>query len=324
MNALTLAELPLPGPAIGSERLGERVWRVRIDASASMRSLIAKCLPTEVATRVELVARRWLPEVGLAAAGPPLWRVVPSPDEGMVWHLYEDLGDWSLDETGEDENRLRAMVALVARVHRSFASHSLLGEVLGHGRDLSAWVHESTIRGVVRTLETVRPESAETAGIRSRLLARFLGFLEEAPARAAELRATGHTNTLVHGDLWPKNGIVVRDPSGPRARLIDWDGCGVGSAFYDLSALLSRLPIAVRGQVVTWYCSETDLLDQAFSSPAVANRLAETCERTRLAEWSIWRVRAIPTPDADWAWRELARVEAWLDVRPLFPQERQP
>lgn len=71
-----------------------------------------------------------------------------------------------------------------------------------------------------------------------------------------------------------------------------------------------------------WYRGETDLLRDSLDSPSNLNYLAETCERTRLAEWTIWRIRAVGSPDSDWAWRELTRVESWLDVPALFPEAR--
>lgn len=320
MSVDLLTGVTLPPDAGSHERLGSSIWRIRLDPAAPMRTLVAKHLSPEVATTVELTLRRWLPAAGLEDAGPALFDAARAPNTGEVWHLYEDLGDGALDESGHDEERLRAMVTVVARVHRSFVAHPLLGEVLGRGRDLTAWAHESMLRSLLRALEAVRPDSTERSVLRAWLLARFMEYFEEAPSRAAKLRELGGANTLVHGDLWPKNGIVVGTESGLRARLVDWDRCGVGSGFYDLSTLLSRLPHAVREHVVAWYRAETDLLDSALSDPARMNFLAETCERTRLAEWAIWRVRSIPSPDAAWAWGELARAEDWLEIPPLFPE----
>src|SRR2546430_11660755 len=48
----------------------------------------------------------------------------------------------------------------------------------------------------------------------------------------------GGPDTLLHGDLGPKNIFVALASDGPCARLVDWDHVGVGPAGYDVSTLL--------------------------------------------------------------------------------------
>jgi hypothetical protein len=303
---------------VDRHRLGDHVWRVHFGAGSPRRTVIAKLLSPEVSAAIELLARRWLPAVGLAEVGAPLVRVVPATD-GMMWHLYADVGDRHLGSPF-DHDHVRAFTVAVARIHTSFSSHRLLPEIKGRTRDLRASAHGSTLQDVDRALRRPRPTSSDRAALLDRLSVRFGRFLDEAPHRVTELRDLGGEDTLLHGDLWPKNGLIARSPGGLRARLVDWDRAGVGSVVYDVSTLLARLPSDVRAPVLGWYSASAGPIARALSSRDDLNQLAETCERTRLAEWTYWRLAALDSPAAEWAWGELARVEPWLEIPVLFPR----
>src|SRR5207302_9123227 len=83
------------GRLIEQETLKSHAWRVvrlRFAFDAYIRAAVAKRLKPEIGRRTELLARRWLPAVGLADCGPPLLSSVAEPSGRFRWHVYGDLG----------------------------------------------------------------------------------------------------------------------------------------------------------------------------------------------------------------------------------------
>src|SRR5260221_3565871 len=74
---------------IDQRRLKPRVYRLRVVANGCVRSLVLKRLEPGVAQRNQLVAKRWLPALGLSEAGPPLLRVAAERDGEGGWQVYE-------------------------------------------------------------------------------------------------------------------------------------------------------------------------------------------------------------------------------------------
>src|SRR5439155_866024 len=97
-------------------------------------------------------------------------------------------------------------------------------------------------RDAVAALEALatppRDVPLEFAGARERLLQCLYALRDDAPRRVLLIEEAAGPDTLLHGDLWPKNVFVSMTPTGPRARLIDWDHVGVGPASYDVSTFL--------------------------------------------------------------------------------------
>ena len=60
----------------------------------SLQGEIVKRLDPEIAKRNCLVARRWLPAIGLGENGPPVLGSTAERNGQCIWHIYEDLGDW--------------------------------------------------------------------------------------------------------------------------------------------------------------------------------------------------------------------------------------
>ena len=100
-----------------------RVVRLRFAFDAYIRAVVAKRLKPEIGRRTELLARRWLPAVGLADCGPPLLASVVEPSGRSVWHVYDDLGCDELDAQHIDRARVIAATELIARIHTRFAGH---------------------------------------------------------------------------------------------------------------------------------------------------------------------------------------------------------
>src|SRR5207245_8852117 len=89
-----LGEL-LDGPSVDGSFIGHqnlqrrsmRVFRLRFSINGSIRTWIVKRLAPEIAQRNELVAKRWLPAVGLNDLGPPWAGSVAERSGAWVWHV---------------------------------------------------------------------------------------------------------------------------------------------------------------------------------------------------------------------------------------------
>jgi hypothetical protein len=331
-------------------RLAPEVYRLRFEVGGRVESFVVKRLEPGVAWRNQLLAGRWLPALGLGESGPPLRGEAPHPNppppplplpprvgEGLgvgggqggeggrcVWHVYDDLGDRSLDEWAPDPECVGAAVELIARLHTRSAGHPLLPECRLHGGDLGAAFYAASVSDAARSLEALRPPavrlSPEWSALRDRLLGRLEVLLREEPRRAQVMRESGGPEALLHGDLWPKNVLVAPQGGQVQARLIDWDRAGVGPVSYDLSTFLGRFPAADRPWILDRYRREVGRSGWRLPPVRVLNLLFETAECARLANCIIWRALAVWECHAEWALHELASLEEWLGaVQALLP-----
>src|SRR5207245_3308349 len=115
------------------QRRSMRLLRLRFSLNRSIRTGIVKRLAPEIARRNELVAKRWLPAVGLNDLGPPLAGSVAERSGAWVWHVYHDLGPHELDPQDASVDAVRTALEPLARYPTRFESHALLGEVRLHG-----------------------------------------------------------------------------------------------------------------------------------------------------------------------------------------------
>src|SRR5256886_17355441 len=94
-----LGEL-LDGPSVDGSFIGHqnlqrrsmRVFRLRFSLNGSIRTWIVKRLAPEIAQRNELVAKRWLPAVGMNVLGHLLDGCVAYRRCAMYGHVYYDHG----------------------------------------------------------------------------------------------------------------------------------------------------------------------------------------------------------------------------------------
>src|SRR5437899_11802792 len=84
------------GPA-ELERVKPRVYRVRIGSNGRARSVVLKRFDPWLARRNELVARRWLPAIGLGERCPRLLATAADRRGECEWHGCEDLGEGAVD-----------------------------------------------------------------------------------------------------------------------------------------------------------------------------------------------------------------------------------
>jgi len=309
---------------VHKERMKSGVYRLHCTIDGAARSFVGKRLDPDIARRNELVARRWLPAVGLGDSGPPLLAAAAERDASSVWHLYEDLGDCGLDVEEADFDRVACAVATIARIHTRLAGHALIPEFRVWGGDLGIYFYAASVRDAITSLEAVlsrrRPLGAERSSLCDRLLVRLANLLEEEEPRAEALRRHGGPETLLHGDLWPMNVMVPANGRDPHVRLIDWDHAAVGPVSYDLSTFLNRFPDRARASILRMYVEEVSGAGWHLPSVTDLNVLFETAELARIANRVIWPALAACEDDADWAYAELQEVERWFEqLEPILP-----
>ena len=332
---------------LAGQQLAPGVYRLQFDGNERARSLIVKLLAPDIAQRNQFVVNRWLPAIGLGDRGPFLLGAAAERSGQRVWHVYEDLGDAILDESAPDPEHVAAAVELVAQIHTRFARHPLLAECRLWGGDRGISFYTANVHDALRCLEALRHPlrgypaavelSPERLALRDRLLERLDRLLEEQPRRARAMSESGGPETLVHGDLWPKNILVLQTEHGLQARLIDWDRAGVGPVSYDLSTFLLRFPRHDRQWILALYRQSAERLGWRLPPAPVLNFLFETAECSRLVNRLIWPAIAvlegefsavpwqagISRPAAEtaaWAFDELAAFDQWFQMlEPVLP-----
>jgi hypothetical protein len=289
-----------------------RVFRLRFDIGGEARGLIVKRISPQIARRTELVDRRWLPAVGLAEHGPALVAAVSERRGTCVWHVYEDLGAWELARPSDDGRPLTAAVSVIAQVHSAFARHPLLGEARLHGGDLGPHFCETNVVDATYALQACQPPP-ERVDLHARLLSRLVDLWKQLPGRLADLRKLGGPETLLHGDLWSINVLVIPTAAGLHTRLIDWDHAAVGPASYDLSTFLLRLPVSDRLWALEMYRDQMSGAGCSLPPTEQLVALFETAEYARIANRLIWPAIAVAQDRAAWGWDSLEEVERWFD-----------
>jgi hypothetical protein len=298
-----------------------RVFRLRFVVNGHIRTVVVKRLKPEIGRRTELVARRWLPAIGLSQGGPPLLGSVAERSGTCAWHVYDDLGPYELDARHVDRERIGAALDVIAEIHTRFARHPLLGEVRLHGGDLGLHFYRSNVSDAMHALEACSADAPHEP-LRDRLLERLERLRREVPWRAQALEAYGGPETLLHGDLWAINVFVSPAADGLRARLIDWDHAGVGPASYDLSTFLSRFPRPHRAWMLNIYRERVARAGWTLPSARELNLLCETAEYARCANRLIWPAIALAQDHASWAWDMLAEVDEWFTAfEPVLTME---
>jgi len=311
------------GPA-GLERVKSRVYRLRIGSNGRVRSVVLKRFDPWLARRNELVARRWLPAIGLGDRCPRLLATAADPRGACVWHVYEDLGEGAVDAVHPDPACVRAVVDLIAELHTRAAGHALLPECRHFCGDLGAPFLTANVRDGIAVLEGLAPPRVEPTpeqdALCRRLLRRLYRLRDELPGRVHMLEALGGPETLLHGDLWTTNTFVATTGDGLVARLIDWDHAAVGPPSYDLSTFLYRFAKRERPWILEAYQRRVAGRGRCLPPARELNLVFETAEYARYANRVIWPAAAILQQNAAWGWVQLAEVERWFDaLEPALP-----
>jgi len=299
----TLRDEASDGPVV-FQRLKSRVYRLRLgESSPERRSFVLKRFDPWLARRNELVARRWLPALGLGDRCPQLYTVAAERSGSWIWHVYEDIGDGAIDPENPDRPSVVAVVELLASLHTRAARHALLPGCRHICGDLGAPYFAANVRDAIAVLERL-----EQRPVRDRLLDRLYRLRHEQSRRAQALEDLGGPDTLLHGDLWTTNTFVAP----PHA--------AVGSATYDLSTFLYRFAPCDRPWILEAYARAVAPSGWTLPSGPELNGLFETAEYSRYANRIIWPAVALLEEGAAWGWDTLTEVERWFDaMTPVLP-----
>src|SRR3954466_5774461 len=146
---------------IGRQQLTSCVYRLRFEANGGVRSLVLKRLDPSVAHRNQRVAQRWLPALGLRDSAPALLGVAAARSGRGVWHVYEDLGERTLEASAADPRQVEAAVAVIAQLHTRSAGHALLPECRVYGGDFGTSYYTANVRDAICNLEALHPPAVE-------------------------------------------------------------------------------------------------------------------------------------------------------------------
>jgi hypothetical protein len=246
-----LLRTELSGRLRSWQQLKPRVYRLLLDVPAGARGVILKRLDPVRAERNRLVVERWLPAFGYQGTAPRLLEATADAASHDVWHLYEDLGDVTMDSASQDGELLRSAVALFAGLHTRSKGQALLAECRLFGGDLGVHFYESSavdaVRGLAALSEVLPSGAAQEVGeVVDRLRGEAQRLLDERRWRTELIADLGGPESMLHGDLWPANVLFTEGRDRAAARLIDWDHAGVGPPSYDVSTFVSRFPPAQR------------------------------------------------------------------------------
>lgn len=305
------------GRLVRQERIKSQVYRLHFELENEVLTLILKCMEGRIARRNELVARRWLPAVGLSEAGPPLLATVGSSNGESVWHIYDDLGTRTLADNIDNPQEVAVTVRLIADLHKRFIEHPYMAEFRLYGGDLGAHFVESNLNDAILNLRTIVKSTESHWTVADRLLERVSGIMEELPSRLRILKELSGPETLLHGDLWLSNVFV--SPEG-QVRLIDWDRAAAGPIAYDLSTFLLRFPAKRRRELLELYREMAHPNTWKIPAYRDLNIIFETFEFARYACLMIWPAIALWESEAAWALEQLEEIERWFQIwESVFP-----
>jgi phosphotransferase family enzyme len=299
---------------------------VLLETDDGTRSLVLKCSKPGLTCRNLLVARRWLPAIGLSEAGARLLGSAADGQGERVWLIYEDLGEARLDASATDRTRVGVAIDLIARLHVRSAEHAVLPDIRANGGDLGTPYLIANVRDAVRSLDLLRagpphlPLSATQEAVIDRLLDRLRPLERELPDRVRMLERDGGPEVLLHGDLWTTNAFVLERPGGWQARFVDWDNAAVGRVTYDLSTFLLRFPSQERAWILDRYRAGLGAGGWRLPEGDALNVQLETAEFARYANCVVGPAVARLVDGAAWAFDELAMVADWFDAwTPVMP-----
>ena len=308
---------------LSQESLKTDVHRVRVDVDGRERSLVVKRSDSAAARRNWLVSRRWLPAAGLVELGPPVLALHAESGGEATWLVCEDAGGHTLSTDPVTAGDVEAAIDALARIHTAFADHPLLAECRLWGGDRGIHFYSTNLRDAVIALRSLDLDGCGAEALHSReaLLTRLHELQGQEADRAHAITAVGAPETLLHGDLWPSNAIVVENGAGVGVRLVDWDEAAAGPAWFDMSTLLLRFDPSQRRWVLNLYEKAVDRIAGWRSPPEPELNLAmETAAYSRLASLLVWSVAAAGESRPEWLFERLAAMPEWLDaVEPVLP-----
>lgn len=297
------------------------VYRLALDGTRH-RSVVVKRMQSPRSNLERQVTDRWLPAVAMDGFGPPRLLTVGDPDGRHSWHVYDDLGARGLDRPDADAASVAAATTRVAFMHAAIARSGLLPEVRFAACDMGVYFYTRSVRDALRSVERLHPPdvamSADDEAVRDGVLDLLRPLAADEPRRRRMLERDAGPETLVHGDLTRANVFVTSENGAHRARLIDWERCGVGPAGFDISTHVAYYDDPLRQHALDSYTAAMADLGFPFRDDLDWDLLVSTFESGRLANQIIWVAMGIREGNG-WTFSELA---AWRDVLEIVASGR--
>jgi hypothetical protein len=286
---------------------------------------VVKRLTRRRAETTRLLADRWLPAIGLEWSCARVLGAADEPGGRGVWLVYEDLQGDMLDCRSLDPTRVGPVVELIAELHARFCGHDLLAECRKHGEELGMDFFTSEVARCIRHLRSIKSSprrlAADDAVLTDRLLERVERLYGERQERALTFEALAGRDTLLHGDLWTTNTLVVDGSTGPQPRLIDWDHAGVGPATYDISTFLYRFLGEHRPWILDHYREALAWRGWQLPDDRELNALFETSEYARYA-CCLAEAALAASQGKSWGREQMAEIDSWFaSMEPVLALE---
>lgn len=323
------------------------VFRLTWEINSAIRTIVAKRFHSDRSYVERLALKRWLVITNLSHLAPTLLGVAPERAGEYVWHVYEDLGNSSLDQeetacgtqaakdrgflsplqASPGRDRIEVIIRLVCALHEKLQGHALLGECRHQSTDLGSHFLYASVSDAICALEFLDPAnialSQKQTEVRENLLDRLYKLRVQLPWRSSFLEKKGGPHTLLHGDLSVKNTFTAYTEHGLTGWLIDWDHVGVGPVSYDLSTFLMQIPINERLWTLDLYQQVRKEGNTCWPTYEEWNLLFETNEYARLANSVIWPAITAAESQSEWAFNELAKIDGWFkDIKPVLLIEK--
>ena len=282
---------------------------LRVRTPAGERSLIFKDLSRErllgdapVAKPVERhepareleVYRHILAPAGI---GPRCYAVGMTEDFPRPWLLIEKVAGPVLWQVGELEV-WEQVAEWMGRLHARYATHA--SELLDANSRLLAFSESWFLLWCERARSALAGSDDERGPKLRAALERYSGV-------AAELVAL--PRTFVHGELYPANVLVVREPGPLRVCPIDWEMSGIGPGLLDIAALSSGWEASARDALVAAY--NAGLAGEAGSAlPEASEDDLSRCRLHLALQWIGWARDWQPPPEHDHDWVDEALEQA--------------
>lgn len=231
-----------------------------------------------------------------ARVGARCYAAVVDSDRSRYWLLLEKVPGRELWQVGELEV-WEAVARWLGRFHTSFAGR--VADVRAVNPFLLEW--DSAWLGVwsQRAREALR----QSEDPRSPALLDVLDRYEEAVEPVLALPAT-----LVHGEFYPSNVVVVGDVDDLRVCPIDWEMAATGPGLIDVAALVSGWGDTERDRLVAAYHSARRELDVDVAPRAEMVENVDRCRLLLAVQWLGWSAdwQAPPEHAHDWIGEALA------------------
>lgn len=231
--------------------------------------------------------------LGPAAIGPRLFAALSTTDPPRRWLLVEKVPGVELWQVGELEVWER-VASWLGNFHARFAQR------VDDLRRSSVPLIDHSAGWFRAWRDRAERALAASEDARAPRLSLALGGYEEVVAALTAL-----PRTLVHGELYPSNVVVVPEQDPPRVCPVDWEMAAIGPGLIDLAALAGGWPEPERARLLAAYARGIETEGEAAPLDPLSAGLAR-CRLHLALQWIGWSEQWQPPPEHAYDWIEEA------------------